>query len=269
MIGIGSAIAGLWMGAPASAWICCAVLYVVRMFFVTAGYHRYFSHRTFKTSRFMQFVFAFGATTSGERGVVWWAAHHRAHHRHTDTDADVHSPVVWGFWHSHVMWFFDGNERYDATKVKDLVRYPELVILDRLWLVPPTILALLCLWTLGWWGYFIGFFTSTVLLWHGTFTINSLSHVWGRRRYATDDDSRNNGLLALITLGEGWHNNHHHFMSSCRQGFFWWEIDIAYYVLRAMSAVGLIWDVRPVAPRILAAGPKPRDSASLRGEPTP
>ena len=261
VIGIGAAIVGLAMGAPASAWICCAVLYVVRMFFVTAGYHRYFSHRTFKTSRFMQFVFAFGATTSAERGVLWWAAQHREHHRHSDTELDVHSPVQWGFWHSHVMWFFDGNDRYDAAKIKDFTRYPELRVMDRLWLVPPTILALGCLWFLGWWGYFIGFFFSTVLLWHGTFTINSLSHMWGTRRYATPDDSRNNGVLALLTLGEGWHNNHHHYMNSCRQGFFWWELDVTYTVLRLMSWVGLVWDLRAPVPRIYEAGPRPQPGA--------
>ncbi|MCA9709996.1 MAG: acyl-CoA desaturase [Myxococcales bacterium] len=260
-VGIGAAVAGLWLGAPASAWICALVLYVVRMFFVTGGYHRYFSHRSFKTGRIMQFVFAFGASTSAERGVLWWAAHHRDHHRYSDTERDVHSPVRWGFWHAQVMWFFDDNDRYDPAKIRDFVRYPELVVIDRLWLVPPTILALACLFFLGWWGYFIGFFFSTVMLWHGTFTINSLSHLWGRRRYATSDHSRNNAVLALLTLGEGWHNNHHHCMNSCRQGFFWWEIDVTYYVLRAMSWVGLVWDLKPPPPRIYEAGPAPQPGA--------
>ena len=263
--GIGGAVAGIIMGAPAEAWILALVLYWVRMFFITAGYHRYFSHRSFKTSRFVQFLFAFGATCSAQRGALWWAAHHRDHHRYSDTDRDVHSPVRWGFWHSQIMWVFDDNEGFDPARIKDFARYPELVFLDRFWLLPPTILALGCLWAMGWWGYFIGFFFSAVVLWHGTFTINSLAHIWGKRRYETTDDSRNNWVLALLTMGEGWHNNHHHTMSSCRQGFFWWEIDMTYYILRAMSWVGLVWDLKPPPRRIYEAGHRPAAMASRPG----
>ena len=201
VLGISGAVAGLVMGAPASAWICALVLYVVRMFAVTGGYHRYFSHRTFKTGRVMQFLLAFLAMSSAQRGVLWWAAHHRDHHKYSDGERDVHSPVRWGFWHSHLGWVYDHNDEFDWSRVKDLSRYPELVVLERLWLLPPTVMSAICFFTLGVWGLLIGFLFSTVVLWHGTFTINSLAHVWGKRRYATTDDSRNNWFLALITLG--------------------------------------------------------------------
>ncbi|MCX4246413.1 acyl-CoA desaturase [Paraliomyxa miuraensis] len=263
VFGIAGAVAGLVMGAPASAWICALVLYVVRMFGVTGGYHRYFSHRTFKTGRVMQFLLAFLAMSSAQRGVLWWAAHHRDHHKYSDGERDVHSPVRWGFWHSHVGWVYDRNDEVDWSRVKDLARYPELVVLEKLWLLPPMVMAAACFFTLGWWGLLIGFLFSTVVLWHGTFTINSLAHVWGKRRYATTDDSRNNWLLALITLGEGWHNNHHHHMSSCRQGFFWWEVDLAYYALRALAAVGLVWEIREPSPRVYEQGPAKQPDADL------
>jgi stearoyl-CoA desaturase (Delta-9 desaturase) len=263
VFGIAGAVAGLVMGAPAWAWWLALGLYVARMFGVTGAYHRYFSHRTFKTGRVMQFLLAFLAETSAQRGVLWWAAHHRDHHKFSDGVRDVHSPIRWGFWHSHVGWVYDGNEKYDWGRVKDFSRYPELVVLEKLWLLPPTVLAVACLLIGGWWALLIGFFFSTVVLWHGTFTINSLAHVWGKRRYATTDDSRNNWLLALITMGEGWHNNHHHHMSSCRQGFFWWEVDLTYYILKAMSMVGLVWDIREPSPRVYEAGPSKEAGADV------
>ncbi len=244
----------IYAGADWRVWALCFGSYFVRMFFVTGAYHRYFSHRTFKTSRVMQFLFALGAETSAQRGALWWAAHHRDHHKFSDEPEDVHSPVQHGFWHSHVMWIYDGNSATNYARVKDLSRYPELVMLDKLWLLPPILLGVASYLWMGWAGLFIGFFFSTTLLWHGTFTINSLSHVWGKRRYDTSDDSRNNWVLAIITLGEGWHNNHHHFMNSTRQGFKWWEIDITYYILKMMSWVGLVWDLKEPPAKVLAAG---------------
>jgi stearoyl-CoA desaturase (delta-9 desaturase) len=230
----------------------CFALYFVRMFFVTGAYHRYFAHRTYKTGRVMQFIFAFMAETSAQRGALWWAAHHRDHHKYSDTDRDVHSPARQGLIHSHIGWIYDGNSATNWGRVKDLSRYPELVALNKLWLVPPMLLGFACWLVAGWSGLLIGFMFSTVLLWHGTFTINSLSHVFGTRRYETGEDSRNNWLLALITLGEGWHNNHHHYMNSTRQGFYWWEIDITYMVLKAMSRVGLVWDLKEPPARVYA-----------------
>jgi stearoyl-CoA desaturase (delta-9 desaturase) len=230
-------------------------LYYVRMFFVTAGYHRYFSHRSFKTSRFCQFLLAFGAMTSAQKGVLWWAAHHRNHHRLSDTEEDLHSPTQQGFWWSHLGWILSSrNNATEIPMIRDYYRYPELRWLNRHFLVPPASLAV-ALFLIGGWSWLVwGFFISTVMLWHGSFAINSLAHVFGRRRYATKDTSRNSLILSLITLGEGWHNNHHHYMASVRQGFFWWELDVTFYVLRALSWLGIVWDLRMPPRAVLDAG---------------
>jgi stearoyl-CoA desaturase (delta-9 desaturase) len=219
-------------------------LYVVRMFFVTAGYHRYFAHRSFRTGRAMQLVFALGAMSSSQKGVVWWAARHRQHHKYSDQPGDVHSAVRDGFWWSHLGWVLAyDTQTTDLQRVRDLAGYPELMWLNRRWWVPPATLGVSSFLIGGWGGLVWGFFLSTVMLWHGTFTINSLTHLFGSQRYTTTDNSRNNPVLALITLGEGWHNNHHYYQRSVRQGFFWWEVDLSYYVLRAMALVGLVWDL--------------------------
>jgi stearoyl-CoA desaturase (delta-9 desaturase) len=219
-------------------------LYYVRMFFITAGYHRYFSHRTFKMSRPMQLLFALGAMSSSQKGVMWWAGHHRIHHKFSDQEGDVHSALKEGFVWSHVGWIL--SRRYaetDTARVNDLAKFPELVWLDRWWWLPPTGLGVGLFLIGGPFALLWGFFVSTVLLWHGTFTINSLTHIFGSRRYPTTDNSRNNAILAAVTLGEGWHNNHHYYQRSTRQGFFWWEVDPTYIVLRAMAALGLVWDL--------------------------
>jgi len=249
-----------WVGVSPIAVAVAVALYALRMFAITGFYHRYFSHRTFRTSRTLQFVFALIGASSVQRGPIWWAAHHRNHHRHADTARDVHSPVVHGFWRSHVGWFLTrGGFRTDWERVRDLARYPELRWLDRYDILVPVALAVLLFATgavlervapqlgtsagqmLVW-----GFFVSTVVLFHATVTINSLAHRFGRRRFPTRDDSRNNLWLALLTFGEGWHNNHHFFPGSARQGFRWWEIDLTYYGLRAMSLLGLVRDLKPV-----------------------
>lgn len=261
-------------GVTWQAVTLCVVLFFLRMWAITAGYHRYFSHRTFKTSRAMQFVLAFLAQSSSQKGVLWWASHHRVHHKLSDQPGDVHSPVQSGFFYAHVAWIFadTGETRWD--KIKDFAKYPELVWLNTYWVVPPTILAVFCFLVAGWSGLFIGFFLSTVLVWHNTYLINSLTHVWGTRRFDTTDDSRNNLLTALLTLGEGWHNNHHRYQSSCRNGFYWYEIDVTYYVIKAMSWVGLVWDVRGVPDHVLEEGRR-RDRGEVdetkpgNGEETP
>jgi stearoyl-CoA desaturase (delta-9 desaturase) len=229
--------------------------YFVRMVVVTAGYHRYFSHRSFKTSRAFQFLLALGSQSAAQKGVLWWASHHRWHHKHSDTPEDVHSAQQLGFWYAHVGWILGpGNNGTRMDLVADLAKYPELRFLNRkaVQLFPALAYALACLALGGLHGLVWGFFVSTVLLWHGTFTINSLAHMLGRRRYATTDDSRNSLALALLTTGEGWHNNHHHYQSSARQGFRWWQVDVTYYVLRFLAAVGLVWDLRRVPPEVLA-----------------
>ena len=239
------AVAGvIWLGWSWTGVALALALYVVRMFGVTAGYHRYFSHRTFRTSRVMQFLLALLGTTAIQKGVLWWAAHHRRHHKHSDEPEDIHSVRQRGFLWAHMGWFLahDHNDT-DWDRIKDLSRFPELKWLNRWHMVPVVALAVLLLVIGGAWALTWGFFVSTVLLWHGTFTINSLAHVFGRRRYVTSDDSRNSWILALITLGEGWHNNHHHYQRSVNQGFYWWEFDFSYYALRVMSWFRLVRDL--------------------------
>ena len=263
-------LAVAWVGVSATAlWVALA-LYAVRMFAITGFYHRYFSHRTFRASRPVQFAFAVLGASSVQRGPLWWAAHHRHHHVHADAPADPHSPRH-GFWRSHVGWFLTrGAFRTDTSRIGDLMKFPELRWLDRYDTVVPLALAAL-LYGLGealarWapglgtdglqllvWGFFV----STVLLFHATVTINSLAHRIGSRRYATRDDSRNNWWLALLTFGEGWHNNHHFFPGSARQGFRWWEIDLTWYGLRGLQALGLVRDLKPVPAWVIAKGKSP------------
>jgi len=223
--------------------------YFLRMFGVTGGYHRYFSHRSFKLNRFWQFCLAFLAQTSNQKGVLWWAAHHRDHHLNSDRKADLHSPVHEGFWWSHLGWILsDEYDTYDPQRIADFSRYPELRFLNKFHMLPFFVYGV-AIYAVGGWGAFVwGFFVSTVFLYHGTFLINSLSHIWGTRRFPTPDESRNNFLLALVTLGEGWHNNHHYFMSSVRQGIRWWEVDVTFYILRMLSWVGITRDLRAFRP---------------------
>ena len=250
-------LGALITGVTREAVIIGIVLYVVRMWAITAGFHRYFSHRSFKTSRAFQFVLAFLGQMSAQQGALWWAAKHRQHHKHSDTELDVHSPGQKGFWFAHMGWIFSKSQKNaDYRSIPDLMRYPELVWLDRHHKVPALVLALAVFALAGWPGLVVGFFWSTVVLYHCTFFINSMAHVIGSKRYVTGDDSRNNWWLALITLGEGWHNNHHHFQASTRQGFRWWEIDLTYYVLKAMSWVGLVWDLK-APPESVVRGERP------------
>ncbi|WP_373531213.1 acyl-CoA desaturase [Vampirovibrio sp.] len=253
-------LAAFWCGWSPTAVLIAVALYWVRMFAITAFYHRYFSHRSFQTGRVQQFIFAVWAMTSVQRGPLWWASHHRRHHRLADKPGDPHSPVTETLLQSHIGWMtVPENLETDYTVIKDLTRFPELVFLNKFdWVVPACYaMALYALGytleqiapSLGTNGFQIliwGFFISTVVLFHGTCTINSLAHLFGSRRYATADDSRNNLWLALITLGEGWHNNHHKFQNTVRQGFYWWEIDITYYVLRLMAGLGIIHNLNPV-----------------------
>ncbi len=235
----------IWSGVTWQALVLCVALYWLRIFAIGAGYHRLFSHRAYSTSRAFRFVLALLAQSTAQKSVLWWAAKHRHHHLHSDTEHDVHSPRHTGFLYSHLGWIFSRrHDTFDEATVADLARYPELKWLHKFELAPAAVLALLCFLVGGWSGLFVGFFWSTVLVYHATFCINSLAHVSGRKRYVTGDDSRNNWLLAVFTMGEGWHNNHHAFQSSVRQGFRWWEIDPTFYILKALSWVGVVWDLR-------------------------
>ena len=253
-------LAVIWVGWSPFAVAIAAGLYFLRMFAITAFYHRYFSHRAFKTSRTLQFVFAAIGGMAAQRGALWWASHHREHHRHPDTAEDLHSPSQHGFLQSHAGWFLSDRGYLHPRRQKlEWEDYPELRWLDRFDLLMPTLLAVGLfllgellrvfvpgLGTSGWQLFIWGFCISTVVLFHATVSINSLAHRFGSRRYNTRDDSRNSFLLALFTLGEGWHNNHHHYPGSVRQGFYWWEVDVTWYVLRLMQTLGLVWDLKPV-----------------------
>ena len=257
----------IWVGWSPVAVGVAVLLYVVRMFAITGFYHRYFSHRTFVVNRTWQFLFAVLGNASAQRGPLWWAAHHRHHHRYADKEEDVHSPFQRGFLYSHMLWLTTGqNFPTRMEYVRDWAAFPELRWLNRFDSLVPILLAL-SLYVLGdllsfyaphletngpqmlIWGFFI----STTALFHGTCTINSLDHMIGSRRYNTPDTSRNNALLALITLGEGWHNNHHHYAVCARQGFFWWEIDITFYLLRVLSWLGIVRNMRPLPESARAA----------------
>ena len=237
-------LAAIWTGVSWSMVALALLLYVTRMFGVTAGYHRYFSHRTFRTSRVAQFLLAALAQSSAQRGILWWAAKHRHHHRHSDTPQDVHSPRHRGFFYAHVGWIFTPeHEQTDYESVPDLAKYPELVWLEKHEYYPAILLAVGCWLLAGWQGLVVGFFWSTVVLYHCTFFINSLAHVHGKVRYVTGDDSRNNWWLAVLTLGEGWHNNHHAYQRSTRQGFRWYEFDPTFYALKALSWIRVTSDL--------------------------
>lgn len=267
----------IWVGASAFAVWAAVALYVVRMFAVTGIYHRYFSHKTYSTSRIGQFLLALWGATTVQRGALWWAYHHRHHHQHSDDPEDAHSPHVHGFLWSHIGWITSRrNFPTDYSKVKDLAKFPELVWLNRFDTVVPFLFALGMfglgmlleryapgLGTNGWQMLVWGFFISTTALFHGTSCINSMAHLMGRRRFNTSDDSRNSFILAIICLGEGWHNNHHRYQSSTRNGFYWWEIDLTYYGLKMLSWTGLIWGLKPVPKSVLEEAEREEHLASI------
>lgn len=246
----------IFTGVTSKTIVLGVVLIFARMFFMTAIYHRYFSHKSFRLNRFWQFIFAFGGTTAAQKGPLWWAALHRDHHRYSDTDRDVHSPRK-GFWWSHVGWIL--SNKYKSTKFENLpefAKYPELRWVNKYNWIGPWALGLACLLIAGWSGLIIGFFLSTVIVWHGTFMVNSVTHVWGTRPFKTKapDTSRNNLLIAVFTGGEGWHNNHHKYPLSARQGFYWWQIDLTYYVLLVLSWIGIVRDIKKPPSDILLEG---------------
>jgi len=256
------AISAFFVKPDLSAVLLCVGLFLVRKFGITGGYHRYFSHRSFKTSRWFQFVLAWLGGMSAQKGALWWAAHHRHHHQHSDQEDDIHSVKQQGFYWAHVGWILapDYND-YDAKRVKDLTKFPELVFIDKYHFIPPMVLALATyifglLMTgtaMGGMTYFLwGFCLSTVILYHTTFAINSFCHLLGSTRYQTGESSKNSFILAILTLGEGWHNNHHYYPHCARQGFFWWEIDPTYYVIKLLKAVGIVHEIKEPTAKVLA-----------------
>jgi stearoyl-CoA desaturase (delta-9 desaturase) len=261
----GGCLALPWVGWSPVAVATAFALYALRAFFVTGFYHRYFSHKTYDTSRAAQLVFAVLGNTAAQRGALWWAAHHRRHHATSDRAGDPHSPHEHGLYWSHMGWITSRrNFETDLRLIPDLARYPELRWLDRFDTLVPILLAAAlfaagavlqsvapALGTNGPQMLVWGFFVSTTFLFHVTCLVNSAAHLVGRRRFDTGDESRNSLWVALLTLGEGWHNNHHHYPAATRNGFYWWEIDVTYYGLRAMAWIGLIRNLTPVPERVL------------------
>jgi stearoyl-CoA desaturase (delta-9 desaturase) len=248
-------LAAIGTGVTWMSVVIAVAFYWIRIFFIGAGYHRYFSHRAYKTGRVFQFALAFMAQTTTQKSIIWWAAKHRHHHRHSDTEDDVHSPVRRSFLYSHMGWIFDrkhDNNSFDWESVQDLTRYPELLFLHKYEQLPAIVAAVACFLIGGWPGLVVGFFWSTVAVYHATFCINSLAHVHGSKRYVTGDESRNNALLAVATMGEGWHNNHHAYQYAARQGFRWWEWDPTYYLLRGLEKLGIVWDLKMPPASVLA-----------------
>ena len=228
-----------------AVWLAVA-LYFIRMVAITGGYHRYFSHRSYRLRRVPQFVLAFVGTTAAQKGPLWWAAHHRAHHKYADTERDIHSPIR-GFWWSHVGWILcDKYNATDSDAIKDFTKYPGAGLarqarLDR------AVGARHCLLPLR----RVERAPHRFLCLHrGAVARHLLCELararMGRRVYDTTDTSRNSAIVALITSGEGWHNNHHRYPWAARQGFRWWQVDVTYYVLRLFSFVGIVRDIRPV-----------------------
>jgi stearoyl-CoA desaturase (delta-9 desaturase) len=250
-----AAVVGAILVAP--TWTAVSIgigLYVLRMFGITGGYHRYFAHRSYRTSRWFQFVLAWIGCSAMQKGPLWWAVHHRRHHKHSDQEDDPHSPIVNTVWWAHVGWVISGKFRKAPYhEIKDFGRYWELRWLNRLHWLPGFTLAGLCYLIDGWSGLVWGFLVGTVLLYHATFLVNSACHLWGKRRFETTDRSKNLWWAALLTLGEGWHNNHHHYQSCARQGFMWWEVDVSYYIIRTLGAVGLVWDIREPTEKALTS----------------
>eukprot|EP00793_Prasinoderma_coloniale_P001551 PRCOL_00003355-RA len=244
--------------ANGAAWLVGS--YVVRMWVVTCGYHRYFSHRSFKTSRWFQAILGAACCMAGQRGPVWWSSMHRHHHKHSDGEEDAHSPRH-GFAWSHMGWFMCSDEYnhiresyvpdwldQDKFPGEDMAGLP-LSDVALKWLDDrhhifflgsiPLFYALGGLDGLLW-----GFVVSTILSNHASYGINSLVHVVGQRRFNSGDDSRNCWWFALLTHGEGWHNNHHAFPSSARQGLRWFEVDFTYYSLLLLEKLGIVWDLK-------------------------
>jgi stearoyl-CoA desaturase (delta-9 desaturase) len=258
-------LGSIWTGIPTKAWVICGVLCVGRLLAITAGYHRYFSHAAYKLKRVPQFLLAAWGTTAIQKGPLWWAAHHRKHHKYSDTPLDIHSPGR-GFWWSHTGWILcDKYKATDYSEVEDLASFPELRWLDDHDAVAPwllgigvTVYGFMDGWRTGLSTLFIGFFLSTVLEWNLTFLINSAAHLVGKQRFKTKDTSRNSIILAILLLGEGWHNNHHRFSKAARNGFYWWEIDVTYYFIKLLELFRIASDVVRVPKAVLEQGRRPR-----------
>jgi stearoyl-CoA desaturase (delta-9 desaturase) len=231
-----------------------AVSHFLRAIGLTLAFHRYFAHRSFQMNRAARFVWTFIGTAAMQKGPLWWAGHHVNHHRYADRDGDPHSPMVSGVYYAHIGWFLNDakHDRLEASNpvIRDFSKAPEIVWLNNFFFVPPLLLAI-GMYLFGGMTWLVwGFCLPTMTLAHATFAINTVNHMFGSRRFDTIDESRNNPLTAVFAVGEGWHNNHHRYQRAARNGFYWWEFDPTWYVIRLMQSVGIAWDVKAVPARI-------------------
>jgi stearoyl-CoA desaturase (delta-9 desaturase) len=246
-----------------------AASHFLRAVGITLAFHRYYAHRSFQMSRPARFVWTLIATAAMQKGPLWWAGHHVNHHRFADRDGDPHSPMVSGVYYAHIGWFLNDakHDRLEPSNpvIRDFSGAPEIAWLDHYYFAPPLALAALMYLAGGMPWLVWGFCVPTVTLAHATFAINTVNHMFGSRRFDTIDESRNNVLTALFAAGEGWHNNHHRYQRAARNGFYWWELDLTWYVIRLMGFVGAAWDIQPVPERIYEEA---RATKARRGVPS-
>ncbi|KAL2463069.1 Palmitoyl-monogalactosyldiacylglycerol delta-7 desaturase [Forsythia ovata] len=228
-------------------WVAFGLYIITGLFGITLSYHRHLSHKSFKIPKWLEYIFAYCGALAAQRDPIYWVSTHRYHHQFCDTEKDPHSPIR-GFWFSHSTWLFDNNSIVakcgKPNNVGDLEKQPFYKFLERTYLIHPIGLGAL-LYALGGFPYVVwGMGVRTVFVYHITWLVNSASHTWGKQVWNTGDLSRNNWWLAMITFGEGWHNNHHAFEYSARHGLEWWQVDITWYVIRLLKAIGLATDVK-------------------------
>jgi len=244
------ALAGFHLGALAalfyfrwSALVVFAAMWVLAQNVgIAMGYHRLLTHRGYATPKWLEYCIATFGTLALQGGPIYWVAIHRMHHRYTDKPGDPHSPRD-GKWWSHMGWIMNGTLRNETKALKqyapDLSREPFYLWLNKYHWLPLTVVGLSLLAFGGWPWILWGAFLPVTIGLHVTWLVNSVTHLWGRRRFATRDDSRNNLWVALLTGGEGWHNNHHAFPVSARHGLAWYEVDVNYYGICLLKWLGL------------------------------
>ncbi len=242
------AVAALFRFSWAAFGVCVLMWWVAGSLGIGIGYHRLLAHRGFKTPKPVEYFLTFCGVLALQGGSIPWVANHRLHHAHVEREGDPHSPREGFFW-AHLGWILFGRSDHNdvaatARHAQDLARDRFHVLLSQWNYVPQFFLAALLYWAGGWPFILWGIFMRVVFSWHATCFVNSAAHVWGRRRFETADDSRNNWWVALMSFGEGWHNNHHAFPSAARHGLTWYEIDPNWCVIWTLRKLGLATDVR-------------------------
>ena len=229
-------------------WVFFALQWITGGLGICLCYHRLLTHRSFKLWKPLEYALAVCACLAFQNGPIKWVATHRVHHANSDREGDPHSPTK-GFWWAHMGWLFSFDETFDTyekyrTYAPDLANDPVYRFLNSTFVIYQVILGIV-LYAWGGLPFVIwGIFFRTVFMWHCTWLVNSAAHTWGYRTWAVEDKSTNNWWVALLTYGEGWHNNHHAFPRSAAHGLKWWELDLTYFTVRALTAVGLASDIQ-------------------------